>query len=100
MSVWLHVNAEYAHEMTARKRLRSILVERMHQQVLLLDQRIPRCIRCRAGKNLRFLKKYFRFLGFLGFFSFLGFNICTAASLARGTLDAEIRSRRRPINKD
>ena len=30
----VHVNAEYAHEMTARERLRSILVERMHQQVV------------------------------------------------------------------
>src|SRR6218665_787032 len=30
----VHVNAEYAHEMTARERLRSILVERMYQQVV------------------------------------------------------------------
>src|SRR6218665_241946 len=30
----VHVNAECAHEMTARERLRSILVERMYQQVV------------------------------------------------------------------
>ena len=30
----VRVNAEYVHEMTARKRLRSILVERMYQQVI------------------------------------------------------------------
>ena len=30
----VHVNAEYAHEMTARERLHSILVERMYQQVV------------------------------------------------------------------
>jgi len=28
-----------------------------------------------AGKNLRFLKKVFRFLGFFRFFRFLGFNV-------------------------
>ena len=51
----------------------------------------------RAGKNLRFLKKRFRFLGFLGFLRFLGFNVST---VARGTLDTGIRSRRRPIHED
>ena len=30
----VHVNADYAHEMTVRERLRSILVERMYQQVV------------------------------------------------------------------
>ena len=40
----------------------------------------------RAGKNLRFFKKRFRFSRFLGF---LGFNVRT---VARGTLDAGIRS--------
>jgi len=30
----VHLNAEYAHEMTPCERLRSILVERMYQQVL------------------------------------------------------------------
>src|SRR6218665_1967317 len=32
-------------------------------------------VRLRAGKNLRFFKNVFRFLGFLGFFRFLGFNV-------------------------
>jgi len=36
----------------------------------------------RAGKNLRFFRKKFRFLGFLGF------NVRT---VARGTLDTGIR---------
>ena len=36
MSVGLHANVEYSHEMTARERLglRSILAERMYQQVV------------------------------------------------------------------
>ena len=39
------------------------------------------CVLGRAGKNLRFFKNVFRFLGFLGFlgffrfFRFLGFNV-------------------------
>ena len=45
----------------------------------------------RAGRNLRFFKQRFRFLGFLGF------NVST---VARGTLDKGIRSRRRPIHED
>jgi len=31
------------------------------------------CCQGRAGKNLRFFKKVFRFLGFLGLLGFLGF---------------------------
>ena len=42
----------------------------------------------RAGKNLRFIKKRFRFLGFLGF------NVRT---VARDILDTGIRSRRSPM---
>ena len=40
----------------------------------------------RAGKNLRFFKKVFRF------FRFLGFNVRTVAG---GTIDTRIRSRRK-----
>ena len=48
----------------------------------------------RAGKNLRFVKKDFRFLVFLRFLRFLGFNVGT---VARGTLDTRIQSRRKAI---
>ena len=48
----------------------------------------PSSLEIRAGKNLRFFRKTFRFLGFLGF---LGFNVRT---VARGTLDTGLRSRR------
>src|SRR6218665_1076100 len=51
----------------------------------------------RAGKNLRFFKINFKFLGFLGL---LGFNVHVYIGLrtvARSTLDTEIRSRRRPV---
>src|SRR6218665_4153882 len=44
---------EYTHEMTARERLRSILVECISK--LLLDQRIPKCIRCDfLSSNLKY----------------------------------------------
>ena|SRR6218665_2483648 len=43
-------------------------------------------VRTRAGKNLRFFRNKFRFLGFLGF---LGFNVRT---VARGTLDSGHRN--------
>ena len=46
------------------------------------------------GGGWRFFKKGFRFLGFL---IFLGFNVPT---VALGTLETEIRPRRRPINED
>ena len=49
------------------------------------------CSLVRAGKNLRFFKKRFNFLGFLGF------NVRT---VALGTLETGIRSRRRPIHED
>jgi len=49
------------------------------------------CTMDRAGKNLRLFKNVFRFLGFLGF------NVRT---VSRGTLDTEIRSRRRPTDED
>ena len=44
-------------------------------------------VKTRAGKNLRFFKTDFRFLGF---------NVCTGA---RGTLDTRIRSRRMPTRR-
>ena len=43
-----------------------------------------------AGKNLRCLR-FFRFLGFLGF---------NVRIVARGTLDTEIRLKRRPIHEE
>jgi len=47
-------------------------------------------IQGRAGKTYG-LKKRFRFLGFLG---------SNVRTVARGTLDTGIRSRRRPIHED
>src|SRR6218665_1339655 len=44
------------------------------------------CSLGRAGKNLRFFKKVFRF------FRFLGFNVRT---VARGAIDTRIRSRKK-----
>jgi len=58
---------------------------------------VDSCVDGRAGKNLRFFKKRFRFLGFLVFLGFLGFNVHT---VVRCTLDTGIRSRRWPIHED
>jgi len=52
-----------------------------------------KCVQRRAGKNLGFLKKFYVFMFFM-FLCFLCFNVST---VARGTLDTEIRPRRRPI---
>ena len=56
----------------------------------------------RAGKNLRLLKKEFRFLGFLSFLRFLRFLgslSFNARTVARGTPDTGIRSRGRPMHE-
>src|SRR6218665_1511351 len=76
--------------MTLRHRAIFISHANPEQNALIVNKRLGLA---RAGKNLRFFKKDFRFLGFLGF---LGFNVCTGA---RGTLDTRIRSRRMPTRR-